>query len=62
MGPATLKFAVTYEDGSGKDIKVHISKDQDEADGMIMAIRAGKAAYKDYPIVSAHFNGCYKDD
>lgn len=62
MGPAKLKFRVLYEGESSKEFIVHISKDQDEADGMMMAIRAGKAENPYSPLKSVHFNGVVYDD
>lgn len=62
MGPATIKFSVLYENDRENIIKVHVNKDQDEADGLIMAARAAKATYPWSMIMQIRFEGVVKED
>lgn len=50
-------FKVLYESGQLKTVRVHIKDDQDEADGFIMAARAGKAAVKSSSMHLMQFEG-----
>ena len=60
-GPAKLGFTITYDDQSTKVVKVHISKDQSEVDGFIMAARAGKAVYPNSDINNINFDWAFYD-
>ena len=62
MGPAIIKFSVLYENDTEKTIKVHVNKDQNEADGLIMAARVAKALYPLSMIVQIRFEGVDKEE
>lgn len=62
MGPETIKFSVFYENEMKKIVTVHITKDQDEADGFIIAARIGKALYPYSMIVRIQFMGVVKEE
>lgn len=62
MGPAKLRFQIAYEDKTVKFANIHISKDQDEADGMIMAVRCGKDENPYSPLKAVEFIEVFEDE